>query len=308
MNSRFQLKIQNGSDITTLSYKKWYNEYQIPKATIIIVHGIADHINRYNSIANTFVSNGFSVYGLDLREHGENINVDIQNYTTYISDLEHLIKQVIKDYPKNKIILIGQGFGSLIVHRFCQLYPDGISGIVLSGTKYNNRIKLYFKKLFLKILKKIKSENYNGKYLYNFIHETSNIKFRPARTEFDWINQNEAEVDAYINDKLCGNNNHLKITTYNHLLNLSIDINKNIKSINKNLNVFIINGENDSINNFSKFSKKLKNKFNKLKMKNIIHKTYKTARHEIFLENNKEEVYSDILSWISQILINSEKK
>lgn len=303
MESLLNLTINNDNGKTVLSYKKWYNEHQIPKATIFFIHDVYSHIERYNNICNTLLSNGYVVYGLDLREHGKNVLATLSDkYNTYIEDLNHLIKQAINDYPKNKIILIGHGIGSTIITRYTQLYPDSISGIILSSMKFNKKSNLYFKKILFNIAYKIKSKDYTDKFITNLFINSNNKKFKPVRTEFDWLNQNEAEVDSYINDNLCGNDLNLKISTIKVLNNLAIDTRKNLKVINKDLPIYIISGSHDSTNKFSKQTLKLKKKLSKLKIKNLKMTIYKNLRHEIFLEDNKQDVFSDILSWISKTI------
>ncbi|OQY39301.1 MAG: hypothetical protein B6229_04175 [Spirochaetaceae bacterium 4572_7] len=53
------------SDGQSLAYKVW-DEVDSPKGTVIIVHGMAEHIERYEGIATYLNSQGLIVYGIGI--------------------------------------------------------------------------------------------------------------------------------------------------------------------------------------------------------------------------------------------------
>ena len=54
-----------------------WDEVENPKAVIQMVHGMGEHIGRYENVANYLNSKGFIVYGDDHRGHGKTAeNID----------------------------------------------------------------------------------------------------------------------------------------------------------------------------------------------------------------------------------------
>jgi lysophospholipase len=84
-------------------------------ATIIIIHGITEHKGRYFEFIETLNKNGFSVYALDLRGHGESggRRGDIKNFQTFLNDIKSFIS-FVKSKTNNKIVLFGHSLGGLI--------------------------------------------------------------------------------------------------------------------------------------------------------------------------------------------------
>ena len=74
---------------------------------------------------------------------------------------------------------------------------------------------------------------------------------------------------------------------------------KNIKYLDKKIPIYLLTGSNDGVTGCSKNTKKFYNNLLRKKHEDVSIKIYEEARHEILLEKNKEEVYSDILSWLS---------
>ena len=67
MDSNAELIIQKDSYKTVLYH--FYSDAE-PKASIIILHGMAEHHKRYYTFAKFLNSNGFDVYLYDHRGHG----------------------------------------------------------------------------------------------------------------------------------------------------------------------------------------------------------------------------------------------
>ena len=75
-----------------------------PKANVVIVHGICEHLDRYDYLVEKLNSQGFNVYRYDARGHGrsEGNRGDLEKYEEYLLDLDKYIDSVKVEYPDKK--------------------------------------------------------------------------------------------------------------------------------------------------------------------------------------------------------------
>ncbi|MBZ0275169.1 MAG: lysophospholipase [Anaerolineae bacterium] len=128
-------KTSDGFQIHT---EAWLPDGQA-KAVIVLVHGYAEHIGRYPHVVAHFVSQGYAVYGLDHRGHGQSggERVYFDSFAQPISDLEQYFKQVTAAHPGKKIFMYGHSMGSIISLGFALRHQDQLAGLILTGTAVN---------------------------------------------------------------------------------------------------------------------------------------------------------------------------
>ena len=78
-----------------------------------------------------------------------------------------------------------------------------------------------------------------------------------------------------------------------------------LQRMQKDLPVLFISGEQDPVGGMGSGVKKAAEDFRSVGMQNVTVRLYPGARHELFNEVNRDEVYADLISWIQQVLIQS---
>jgi alpha-beta hydrolase superfamily lysophospholipase len=122
-----------------------------------------------------------------------------------------------------------------------------------------------------------------------------NKPFRPARTDFDWLSRDPAEVDKYNADPLCG---------FPFSVQLAIDLldavgpiatAAMIARIPKALPIYIFSGARDPV------GAKLQSLIDAYRRAglDVTAKIYPDARHEMFNETNRDEVTADLITWLN---------
>ncbi|MRR39249.1 alpha/beta hydrolase [bacterium] len=131
---------ETGNLITTdglsLYWKAWFPEGK-PRAVVHVMHGYAEHIDRYRFVVDELLPAGFAVFGTDHRGHGrsDGRRAYINSFEEYISDERQFRDEVIRRMlPDISYFILGHSMGSLIAMNFVEQYPEGIKGLVLSGT------------------------------------------------------------------------------------------------------------------------------------------------------------------------------
>lgn len=191
---------------------KWFKEGQSFKGVFLISHGMAEHIERYDGFANELAQKGYIVYGHNQRGHKDTILSqqdygymgEGDNFEIMVTDLLEICEIITEENPNLPIILFGHSMGSFIGQRFAQLYGNKINGLILSGSSQNPNLLLSVGLLIARITSKFKGRRYRSNLLNNLSFKAYNNVFKPNRTEFDWLNRDEKEVDKYIADPYCG--------------------------------------------------------------------------------------------------------
>lgn len=294
---------QNDGYITKLTY---LSSQKKPKASILILHGMAEHQKRYYSYAQYLVELGYDVFLYDHRGHGTDKKLKNLGFFSYhkgyqlvVDDAINVSKYIEKNNKSNKFFLFGHSMGSLIARNVVQTY-DKYNGVILSGTAYPPKYLIYLGLFITSIVKKIKGPKYISPYLKKLLFEGSKYTKLADRTAFDWLTRSNPVVGAYIHDPYCG----FVCTTsfYHDLLKLTANAtNKKLISMTKTeLPMLIISGEADPVGNYGKDIKSLLALYKKMGFTNVAYKIYPECRHELLNELNKDEVYADIQHWITK--------
>ncbi|MDD5864844.1 MAG: alpha/beta hydrolase [Firmicutes bacterium] len=277
-----------------------------PKAVLQIVHGIAEFIERYDGFAEFLTRRGFLVVAEDHMGHGQSIGVDgVQGYFTggwfnAVADSYHVLEMTKAEYPDLPYILFGHSMGSFMARTILCKYPDsGIDAAILCGTGWQPAMAL---PVVLKVVegecKKV-GETKPSERLQKLVFGGYNKKVEHPRTEFDWLTRDDKIVDAYIAHPLCG------FTASAGLLRdmltgiQYIEQPKNLAAMRKDLPVFFIAGGDDPVGRYGKGVRKSADAFRKAGMTDVDVHIYPLCRHELLNEINKDEIYGDILQWLS---------
>jgi alpha-beta hydrolase superfamily lysophospholipase len=113
--------------------REWPHEQ--PRYVAILVHGYGEHIGRYEYVADTLVRHGAAVYGLDHVGHGKSAGdrALVVDFEDLVTDVHAVEEQARADHPRVPVVVIGHSMGGMIAARYAQRYGDGLAALVLSG-------------------------------------------------------------------------------------------------------------------------------------------------------------------------------
>ena len=122
------------SDGTRLYWQVWRPEGD-PKAVLLIVHGLKDHSERYESVAEGLTARGFAVASYDLRGHGrsDGRRAWVRRFDDYLGDLDRVLVLLRQEFPSSPWFLLGHSMGGALVTRFVLERRPAIVGFVLSA-------------------------------------------------------------------------------------------------------------------------------------------------------------------------------
>jgi len=129
-----------------------------------------------------------------------------------------------------------------------------------------------------------------------------NAAFEPARTPFDWLSRDNAEVDAFINDALCFQS--LKPDSMQSFLAAFTRLAdpREIREVREDLPVYIFSGGDDPVGQRLEGVRILIDRYRSAGLTSISHDFYSGGRHEMLHEENRRDVITNLLVWISGVL------
>ena len=122
-----------------------------------------------------------------------------------------------------------------------------------------------------------------------------------TRTGYEWLSRDEAEVDQYVADPLCGFEGQTVINGMDRADPRRIDPAR-LATIHSDLPVLLIAGDADPVNEQLKGLQLLEQLWRAAGVKQIDTHYYAGGRHEMFNETNRDQVTEDLLAWIDGLL------
>lgn len=247
-----------------------------PKANIVIVHGIFEHLDRYDYLTKKLNDNGYNVYRYDARGHGrsEGKSGSLNDFNEYLYDLNIYVNLIRSDYPDEKVVLLGHSMGGLVATSYAIKYNNKLDYLVLSGAcNQTPKVAKALKFIPTSLIPMIKYKNRLGK----------------------GVCGDPRVVEEYNSDPLVG-----KYASFKMMKNVFIKgcnyVNNNIRSIS--VPTLVMHGKKDGI----VVSSTGEWTYNNLVVRDRTLKMYEGLYHEIFNEVKKDEVIKDLLNWLNKRL------
>lgn len=243
------------------------------KMRVFIVHGIAEHLERYNDFTAFLNKHDYSVIRFDLRGHGKSDGKRgyVRRFEDYLDDLD----QVINDNKGKVNCLLGHSMGALITHLY--MLDNKVIDFVITSAG-----PTYF-------IKDASFLRYTGYRYFGFLKVKNNLSYE----KLSHVKQIE---DDYMSDPLV-----LKSYYINLIGELFV---RGVRYLNKNVGhhdkpILMLHGGADKIVPEA-FSRRL---FELLPQEDKTYKVYEGMWHEILNEKDNMIVMQDILKWLDSHLV-----
>jgi alpha-beta hydrolase superfamily lysophospholipase len=107
-----------------------------PCATVLVLHGAADHSGRFPGITAALVRAGFQVALVDFRGHGQSDGRrwHVDSFQDYIHDLDAFVAKLSQDgVAGDRLFVLGHSTGALVSALWGMTRGRHVSGFVLSS-------------------------------------------------------------------------------------------------------------------------------------------------------------------------------
>ena len=264
------------SDGITIAAQSWEPDQSI-KAVVCLVHGLGEHIRRYNHVATAFTNAGYAVLGADLRGHGmsEGPRGHTPNYDQYLSDIDLEIDHAKEIFPGKPIFIYGHSLGGNLVLYYCLKRTPKLAGALVTspGLKPGEEVpgwKTALAKILYSVAPTFTMDN--GLDLMNLSHDTK-------------------VIDAYRSDPLV----HSKISARFGMdfLNAGQWIRENAQKLD--IPILLMQGTADHL-----VSPEATREFAKKVKCEITYKEWPDLYHELHNEFEKATVIQTMIDWLDQ--------
>ncbi|GAK61170.1 PldB protein [Candidatus Vecturithrix granuli] len=111
------------------------NPVEQPQAAVLIVHGLAEHLGRYEYVVEKLNSFGYSVYRFDHRGHGKSGGEKgyLDNFHDFLDDTDKAVAWAKIDQPDLPLFMLGHSMGGYIAAGYGVKYPGKLAGQIFSG-------------------------------------------------------------------------------------------------------------------------------------------------------------------------------
>lgn len=307
--SAYKITVEDGTTLEVKVDKAKIATYGI----IHIFHGMAEHMDRYETLVNALTHQGYDVIRHNHRGHGKEIDEKerghYDNMNQVVQDAFE-IAQTLYDSEKGlPYIVLGHSMGSIIARLFVETYPNFANGLILTGTGQYPKWKGIPAVVGLKLISIFTGKRSRLKWVNQLVYKSFNKKIDQPRTESDWLSSQSTEVDKFVKDEYTGFlvSNQLIYETVKYMTRTANY--KQLRKMNNQLPILMISGKDDPFGEYGRGIKSLAKKFKTAGIKHITVQLYANRRHEILFEDDQQMIWNHMFDWIQkQVLKNNQSE
>ncbi|NOX74639.1 MAG: alpha/beta hydrolase [Alphaproteobacteria bacterium] len=277
------------------------------RAAVQINHGMGEHAARYGRFAGELAAAGFAVYAHDHRGHGATTASDAplgvfgaaNGFDRVVADVAAVNTHIKDRDPETPVVCFGHSMGSIIALNFALQYPDRVAGLACWNAGVETGALAAASKVILGVEKLFKGRNAASSIALKLTFEAWNKEFKPNRTDFDWLSRDEAEVDKYVADPLCG---------FAVSIGLWLDLlkgvyygadDRNLAALARDLPVHIQGGLDDPCSNRGRDMAHLAKRLKGAGLSDVTSIALADPSHESLNEVNRDQTTADFIAWLS---------
>lgn len=263
-----------------------------PVVAIQVMHGMAEHMDRYDEFNTWLALNDVFVVTHNHRGHGENAE-ELGHFNDF-NDLIDDALEVKNNIPNElKTFILGHSMGSIVARRL--LEKNVYDGGIIIGTGNKDKVSDFISTGFLHILAKTAPARTSSR--VRSLAFDPYDKLFPGDTENRWLSSDRENVKRYNDDPYCGHlmSNKAFSEIMKHI-GLSLKHN-HLKNYPSHLPILLIGGKKDPFSNMGKDIRQL----SKILIRytdSVTVQLYEDSRHEVLNEENRVQVYNKLLEWV----------
>lgn len=271
-----------------------------------VVHGMTEHMARYDKFLSDVAEQGFIAFGYDHLGHGKTANGDSElGYISKERGWELLCKDVkvfsdaVRDEfgtPALPFFLMGHSMGSFVARLAAERFvtPDRLIVMGTAGANPAAGIGL----VLIGLIKQFRGDKHISPLVDNIAFGSYNKRFGgddPSDSK-RWLTTDKTVRLAYYTDPYCMFK--FTVSAMGDLIRL-IKYSNNAswyKNLPDGIPILLVSGEDDPVGNYGKGVREVETKL-KRQGKNVTCKLYAGARHEILNDFTYDAVKADILAF-----------
>ena len=283
-----EMTIRSAHDVPVRAYR--WDPAGAPRGVVQLTHGMGEHLLRYEALAGDLTGAGFVVVGQDHRGHGATAGeggwgaLGPGGWDELVRDIGRLSDEVRRGLPDLPLVLLGHSMGSFAAQQHVLDHGDELAALVLTGTAALDLLEPA-----LDLDQPLDLSAFNA-------------PFEPARTDYDWLSRDEAQVDAYVADPRCGfglttDDGRQMFVSARQLADPA-----RVGRLRPDLPVYVAVGDQDPVNGQLALVHGLVQRLRDAGLTDVTLRVYEGARHEVFNETNRDEVVADLLRWLDRVV------
>ena len=262
----------------------FYDVYpaEAPRAVVQLSHGVGEHAGRYRALAEHLVGEGYTVYADDHRGHGRTglaqWNGDASKLgklgpgglRAAVRDVRAFTARIRDAEPGLPLVYVGHSWGSLMGQMILNRHSADYDAAVLSGTAY-------------RMVGSMNSGDLNKRHAHL------------GTTGAEWLSRDPAVAQAFIDDPMT---TLVPLQKLFGMADAARLLGRPARNLERDLPLLIQVGDDDPLGGAAS-ARKLEHSYRtRSGLSDVTTIVYPGARHEIFNETNREEVFSDLTAWL----------
>lgn len=294
------------NNTSTIHAKIWQPQGQA-QGVIMIVHGMAEHIGRYEEFAQFLTQQHYIVVGNDHLGHGDTDHGAHLGYfgrqhpmATLLADERKLLKIVSQHFPSLPYIILGHSMGTMMVQSLLPQIDHQIAAAILIGSSAKHP-ELTPAWPLISLLNRYRPHK-TGKLLDSMAFGSFSKPFN-KHVKFSWLTHDADILAQYTQDPLSGftftNNGFYTLFSLTKAATKPTWINH----IRHDLPILIASGTHDPVGKFSQGPKYHFDLLTNAHFDHVTLKLFEGLRHEILNERTRSMVYQFIADWLTQNVV-----
>lgn len=301
------------------------------RAVLQIVHGMIEHIGRYDAFAQWLAARGIAVIGHDHPGHGLSAfdpergtlrpgaqfghyadpltlqepqdgryaGQTLNGTDIVLGNMWRVTQTAQREWPGVPLYIMGHSMGSFFTRRFITLHSEALAGAIIMGTGWHTAIEtvpgLWLSRLIATCCGRRRTSR-----LLTLLTNGGYDKAFPGEGHNAWLSVNPDNVKAHNEDPLC--QFEFSAGAYADFFRCmnALAHRRDYDRIRHDLPILVTSGGDDPVGG-RKAVQKVADEYQRLGIRDITRKVYDGLRHEIIGEACREQVFADIEGWIIQV-------
>lgn len=272
------------------------------RGVVQLVHGMSEHMARYDEFAAFLNDYGYEVYGHDHPGHGstgpELGHVPGDAMSHLLGCISAVSDEIRTRHPDQPVFLFGHSLGSYLALRSMEHDPDRWHALILSGPGTGSTgIFKYLSRITDRLNRNGRGLKPGG-LLNKMLLQNTRANLLSGSKMLSWRNRDINEVAHFLDDPRSGQEMDEE---FMQSLARGISVwyrREELERLRSNLPVLIVSGTGDVVGGFGKGAASLARNLTGRGLTEVYLRLYEGARHDLLWETSKRETMYDILDFL----------